>query len=249
MDFLSSQYLISILQIIWIDILLSGDNAVVIALACRSLPAHQRKLGILLGAGTAVGLRIIFAIVVSYLLAVPFLKIVGSVLLLWIAIKLAVGEDEDEREIEASDNLWKAVRTIAIADAVMSFDNVIAIVGASHGDNWLFIFGLLLSIPLIVFGSTLIMALLHRFPVFVWAGAALLGWIAGEMVMSDPAVLNWLASQAPQYVAPYPADPAGLGLQTTLALHYGAAAVGALFVLGCGFILARSAGRGAAKIL
>jgi YjbE family integral membrane protein len=249
MDFLSSQYLISILQIIWIDILLSGDNAVVIALACRSLPAHQRKLGILLGAGTAVGLRIVFAIIVSYLLAVPFLKILGSILLLWIAVKLAVGEDEGEREIEASDSLWKAVRTIAIADAVMSFDNVVAIVGASHGDNWLFIFGLLLSIPLIVFGSTLIMALLHRFPVFVWAGAALLGWIAGEMAMSDPVILNWLAAQAPQYVVPYPADPAGLGIQTAAPLHYGAATAGALFVLACGFFLARNAGRGAAKTL
>src|SRR3954469_23834733 len=110
--FLSTTFLLSLLQVVWIDLLLAGDNAVVIALACRSLPAHQRKLGILLGAGTAVGLRIVFAIIVSYLLAVPFLKILGSILLLWIAVKLAVGEDEGEREIEASDSLWKAVRTI-----------------------------------------------------------------------------------------------------------------------------------------
>ena len=240
--------LVSIVEIVWIDILLSGDNAVVIALACRALPTHQRRLGILLGAGAAVGLRIVFAVIVSYLLAVPFLKIFGGVLLLWIAVRLTRGEDENEREIEASDNLWRAVWTIAVADAVMSFDNVIAIVGASHGDNWLFIFGLLLSIPLIVFGSTLIMTLVRRFPVFVWAGAALLGWIAGEMVVSDPLVLGWLAAHAPQHVAPYPDDPTGLGLQAGNLVGYAAATAGASLVLACGLYLARNAGRGAARI-
>lgn len=133
MDFSSSTFWLSLLQIIWIDLLLSGDNAVVIALACRSLPENRRNLGIWLGAGAAVGLRIIFALVVTYLLAVPYLKVIGGILLFWIAIKLAKGEEEAHNEIEASDNLWKAVRTIAIADAVMSLDNVIAIAGAAKG--------------------------------------------------------------------------------------------------------------------
>jgi len=247
MDLTSSQLLIAVIQIIWIDILLSGDNAVVIALACRSLPPRQRKLGILLGAGTAVGLRIVFAVIISYILAVPVLKLIGGALLFWIAIKLIVGEDEGEKEVEASDNLWRAVRTIAIADAVMSFDNVVAIVGASHGNNWLFVFGLLLSIPLIMVGSQLIMTLVQRFPVFVWAGAALLGWIAGEMILTDPIILNWLASNAPQQVVAAPNDPSGLGIKVVPLLHYGSAVLGALIVVVVGFILARNAGRGAAK--
>ena len=158
--------------------LLSGDNAIVIALACRSLPEKQRKLGMLLGAGTAIALRIVFAIFITYLLQVPFLKIVGGFLLLWIGIKLAVGEEEGGHNIESSDNLWRAVRTIAIADAVMSLDNVIAIAAAAGGNIWLFVFGLLLSIPLIIYGSTLLSSIMERFPIIIWAGAALLGWIA-----------------------------------------------------------------------
>jgi YjbE family integral membrane protein len=246
MDFFSSQFLISVLQIIWIDILLSGDNAVVIALACRSLPAHQKRLGILLGAGTAVALRIVFALIISYLLAVPYLRIVGGLLLFWIAIKLVVGEDDDEHNIAEADNLWKAVRTIAIADAVMSLDNVVAIAAASRGHPELFIFGLLLSIPLIMVGATLITALIARFPIFVWAGAALLGYIAAEMIVTDPAVLGWLSGNAAQLVVPDPTHPP-TGLKPSGLLHYSAAAIGALFVIVLGFILARNAGRGAAK--
>jgi YjbE family integral membrane protein len=245
MDFFSSQFLLSLLQIVWIDILLSGDNAVVIALACRSLPPHQRRLGILLGAGTAVGLRIVFALVISYLLGVPYLRVIGGLLLFWIAVKLVVGEGEDGHEIAEADSLWKAVRTIAIADAVMSLDNVVAIAAASRGHPELFIFGLLLSIPLIMVGATLITTLITRFPIFVWAGAALLGYIAAEMIVTDPAVLGWLSGNAGHLVVPDAHHPAGIGPSGPL--HYGAAAVGAVIVVGLGFILARNAGRGAAK--
>jgi YjbE family integral membrane protein len=187
---LDGAFMASLLQIIWIDLLLSGDNAVVIALACSSLPAHQRRLGIILGAGMAVLLRIIFALVINQLLAVPFLKLAGGFLLLWIAAKLIIGEEEASHDVGENKTLWKAVRTIAIADAVMSLDNVVAIAAAARGHVELFIFGLLLSIPLIVMGSTFVMQLLARFPFLIWAGAALLGWIAGEMIISDPWVVE-----------------------------------------------------------
>jgi YjbE family integral membrane protein len=237
---MESQFWIGLLQIIWIDLLLSGDNAVVIALACRGLPEKQRKWGILLGAGAAVGLRIIFALAITYLLAVPFLKLVGGLLLFWIATKLIVGEEggDGHGNIEESDNLWKAVRTVAIADAVMSLDNVIAIAAASHGNVWLFIFGLALTIPLIIFGSTLILGIIERFPVFVWAGAALLGWIAGEMLLSDPVVLRQLAAWGTGLVTPvevtqtYP-----VGLKPVALAHYGSAVIGALIVLAIGYVL------------
>jgi YjbE family integral membrane protein len=181
---------VAILQIIWIDLLLSGDNAVVIALACRSLPPNVRTWGIVLGAGVAILLRIVFAAVISHLLAVPFLKVVGGLLLLWIAVKLAKGEEAEEKDIAASDKLYKAVWTIAIADAVMSLDNVVAIAAVSKGDPWLFGFGLALSIPLIMVGSQLIMRMIEKLPIIVWAGAALLGWIAGEMIATDHIVAD-----------------------------------------------------------
>ena len=222
MDFSSGTFWLSVLQIVWIDLLLSGDNAVVIALAVRSLPESQRRTGILLGAGTAVGLRIVFALVISYLLAVPFLRIIGGVLLFWIAVKLIKGEEDEEHAVGESETLWKAVRTIAIADAVMSLDNVVAIAAASKGHPELFIFGLLLSIPLIVVGASLITNLIKRFPIVIWAGAALLGWIAGEMIVTDPFFAERLA------------DAAG-------AAHYVAAAVGAVFVVALGYVLRRQA--------
>ena len=183
---ISTASMLAIGQIIWIDLLLSGDNAVVIALACRSLPDRQKRWGILLGAGTAIGLRIVFALLISQILLVPFLMTVGGVMLLWIAVKLLKSEGPGEKNIAAPDKLWQAVRTIAFADAVMSLDNVVAISAASGGNYWLFIFGLAVSIPLIVIGATLITELVSRFPLFVWAGAALLGWIAGEMIVKDP---------------------------------------------------------------
>ena len=238
MDFASSAFWTSLLQIIWIDLLLSGDNAVVIALAVRSLPEKQRKVGIWLGAGAAVGLRIIFAIVVTYLLAVPFLKVVGALLLFWIAIKLAKGEEEAHGDIQASDNLWKAVRTIAIADAVMSLDNVLAIAAAARGHFELFIFGLLLTIPLIIFGARLLSSVLERFPILIWLGAALLGWIAGEMLLSDMAVLQWMQTNMPSWVASVPpSDTNPIGLLPAKVPFYTAAVIGALFVVVVGYVL------------
>ena len=188
---LATQDLIAIGQIIWIDLLLSGDNAVVIALACRSLPENQRKIGIMLGAGTAVLLRIGFAYIITQILAVPFLKAGGGLLLFWIAFKLLHGDDHaNGKEIKAANHLWSAVLTIAIADAVMSLDNVVAIAAIAQDNYWLFIFGLALSIPLIVAGASLVTTLIERFPIFVWAGAAILGWVAGGIIASDQAALD-----------------------------------------------------------
>jgi YjbE family integral membrane protein len=210
MDYLLASS-VAILQIIWIDLLLSGDNAVVIALACRSLPPRLRKWGIVLGAAVAILLRIIFAAVISHLLAIAFLKVVGGLLLLWIAVKLAKGEEAEEKNIPAADKLYKAVWTIAIADAVMSLDNVVAIAAVSKGDAWLFGFGLALSIPLIMVGSQIIMKMIEKFPVIVWAGAALLGWIAGEMMATDPVIANRFGIE-PHSNAVYVAALAGAAL-------------------------------------
>jgi len=182
---------LQILQIVWIDLLLSGDNAVVIAMACRSLPQGQRRWGIILGAGAAVVLRILFAAVIVQLLALPYLHIVSGVLLLWIAVQLAL-DDHAGHKVKARSTLFGAVATIVIADGIMSLDNVVAIAGASRGSLELMIFGLLLSVPMIVFGSTLLLKLLDRFPIIAWAGAALLGWIAGEMIAAEPFVDRWL---------------------------------------------------------
>jgi len=243
MDLTSPTFWVSLLQIIWIDLLLSGDNAVVIALACRSLPQRQRKWGILLGAAAAVVLRICFALAVSALLGIPLLKVAGGLLLFWIAIKLATDEGGDAHQVQAADSLFKAVRTIAIADAVMSLDNVVAIAAASRGHPELFIFGLLLTIPLIVFGSQLLLNLLTRFPILIWAGAALLGWIAGEMLVSDAMSLQGLAALDPALVKldDHGAHPAALP-------HYVASTLGALFVVGVGLVVRRrAASRGDAE--
>jgi YjbE family integral membrane protein len=194
-------------------------------------------MGMLLGAGAAIGLRIIFALMITFLLGVPFLKIIGGVLLLWIGIKLATGEDEAHEQVEGADQLWGAVKTIAIADAVMSLDNVLAISAASHGNVWLFIFGLLLSIPLIIFGAQLITSIIERFPIFIWLGAALLGWIAGEMIVSDPVVVNWLKANMPNLVMNNPKDLKELIPVKTL--YYGAAVVGAAFVVAGGAFMRR----------
>jgi YjbE family integral membrane protein len=241
MDMITAN-LVPILQIVWIDLLLSGDNAVVIALACRQLPPSQRKLGMVLGAGTAIVLRIIFALIITQLLAIPFLKLVGGLLLLWIGVKLAMGEEDGGgHEIAASENLWRAVRTIAIADAVMSLDNVIAIAGAADGNVWLFIFGLLLSIPLIIYGSVILTTLIARYPILVWFGAALLGWIAGEMLVTDGAVVNWIKSIDPTQVADHmKSDGHGgqrLVTEPVAWIEYTAAAIGAALVVLIAFAL------------
>jgi YjbE family integral membrane protein len=216
MDF-SPTYLLAITQIIWIDLLLSGDNAVVIAMACRSLPEQQRRIGILLGAGAAVGLRIVFAFIITQILGVPFLKAFGGLLLVWIAVKLVCGQEHTEHNITASNRLWQAVGTIAVADAIMSLDNVVAIAAIAREDYSLFIFGLALSVPLIVVGASIITRIIANYPVFVWAGAALLGWIAGEMIISDRAAF------------------ARLGMEVPHGLHYAAATAGAALVLALGY--------------
>jgi YjbE family integral membrane protein len=193
-------FVLAVIQIIWIDLVLSCDNAVVIALACKNLPERQRRIGIFLGAGTAVALRIFFALIITYILNVPYLKLVGAVLLFWIAVKLVVEHDDGEEKVESSDSLWGAVRTIAIADAVMSLDNVIAIAAASRGNVYLFIFALLLSIPLVVVGSQIIMRAIQRFPILVWIGAAILGWVIGEMIVTDIAVMGWIKGFDPALI-------------------------------------------------
>lgn len=225
-----------VLEIAWINILLSGDNAVVIALACRALPEHQRKIGVLLGAGVAVLLRIIFALVVSYLMGLPFLRVIGAVLLLWIAVKL-VTEEAGEAEVHASDNLWKAVQTIAIADAVMSLDNVIAVAAVAKGNYWLFIFGLAMSIPIVVVGAQLIMSLLTRFPLLIWAGAALLGWVAGEMLMGDPWPISWLQVHHPEWLHDVPKDVNPTGSEVNHWLEWTAGGIGAAIVLTIAWVM------------
>ena len=182
---MDATFALQLLQIIWINVLLSGDNADVIALACRSLPPRERRIGVLLGAGAAVALRVVFTLVVVSLMEVPYLKLVGGALLVWIAVKLLTDET-DEASVKQSDTIWNAVRTVAIADMVMSLDNVIAIAAAAKGSAALIIFGLGLSVPLIVFGATLIITVLQRYPALVWAGAGLLGWVAGSLIVSDP---------------------------------------------------------------
>ena len=194
---------IALLKIMWINILLSGDNAVVIAMACRGLPPRQRLWGMVLGAGVAVVLRIVFTFVVASLMTLPYLKIAGGLALFYIAAKLLVPEEADEGETEAVEHLWRAVRIVAIADIIMSLDNVIAIAAAAGGNVALLVLGLAISIPLIVAGAALIMTLLDRFPILVWAGAALLGWIVGEVIATDPAIVPFLVGRFGQEGAHY----------------------------------------------
>jgi YjbE family integral membrane protein len=196
-------------KIIWINILLSGDNALVIAMACRSLAPKQRMWGMILGAAAAVILRIIFTGIVATLMELPYLKLVGGLALLVIAAKLLVPEEEEEDGVHAASHLWAAVQIVVVADIVMSLDNVIAVAAAANGSVPLLILGLAISVPLIVAGAALIMALLTRLPLLVWAGAALLGWIAGEVIATDPAVAPLLHRMFD--------GPLGIGLDGVLA--------------------------------
>jgi YjbE family integral membrane protein len=224
-EFLTPEFWLAVGQIILIDIVLGGDNAVVIALACRQLPQAQRTKGILWGTAGAIVLRVILIFFALTLLAIPYLKLVGAVLLLWIGVKLLLPEEGDAHAgIQGSDKLWGAVKTVIVADLVMSVDNVIAIAGAAEAAGGehkmpLVIFGLLVSIPIIVWGSQLALKLMDRFPIIITLGGMLLGWIAGTMAVTDPALAPWLA----------PTDAA----------KYGAAVAGALFVLAVGTLLTR----------
>ena len=187
----------ALLKIIGVNIVLSGDNAVVIALAARSLPPRQQKQAIFWGAGAAIVMRIIITLFAVALLALPWLKLVGSVLLLWIGVKLLIPEDDDPN-ISASDNLWVAIRTILVADLVMSLDNVIAVAAAAGGHWGLLIIGLAISIPLVIFGATLLVKVMERWPIVITIGAALIGFVAGEMAWEDSAIAAW--------TSPYPAS-------------------------------------------
>src|SRR5215471_1602235 len=188
------QFWISVLQIIWINVLLSGDNAIVIALACRNLPQKQRFMGMVLGTGVALLLRLIFATVVSTLMLLPYVKIAGGLALFWIAVKLLMPSEGADSGHSSSDSLWRAVKLIAVADVVMSLDNVIAVAAVADGSLALLVFGLGISIPAIVAGANIIMALLNYFPLIIWAGAALLGWIAGDVIATDPVIADYAAS-------------------------------------------------------
>jgi YjbE family integral membrane protein len=225
---LTGAFWVAVGQIILIDIVLGGDNAVVIALACRRLPAAQRTKGILWGTAGAIVLRVILIFFALTLLAIPYLKIVGALLLLWIGVKLLLPDDEDEHgNIQASDKLWAAVKTVIVADFVMSLDNVIAIAGAAEGGGdhklALVVFGLLVSIPIIVWGSQLVLKLMDRYPFIITFGGMLLGWIAGTMAVTDPGVAQWVPMTTPEAAGGKPA--------VVPTAYYAAAIGGALFVL------------------
>lgn len=211
-EWLASIHWGAVLQIVIIDVLLGGDNAVVIALACRNLPLQQRTRGILLGTAGAIVLRLILVSFAVFLLDIPFLKLAGGLLLFWIGAKLMLPEDDTHKNVSATNQLWGAVKTIIVADFVMSLDNVIAIAGAAqtaHASHqiWLVAFGLVLSIPIIVWGSTLVLKILDRFPIVIIAGAALLGWIGGGLIVTDPVTDDWASLDTP--MAMYAAHIAG----------------------------------------
>jgi YjbE family integral membrane protein len=235
--FTTPEFWIAVGQIIMIDILLGGDNAVVIALACRKLPPAQRRLGILWGTAGAILLRVVLIFFALTLLQIPFLKLIGAALLIWIGVKLLLPEEEESHgNIQASDKLWAAVKTVIVADLVMSVDNVIAIAGAAEsagGDHTmpLVIFGLLVSIPIIVWGSQLVIKLMDRFPAVIVGGGMLLGWIAGTMAVTDPAVLGWMPLAGP--------TEAGKTPEVQALVRYGAGIAGALLVLAVGKLMAR----------
>jgi len=218
MEFGSPAFWVAVLQIIAIDIILGGDNAVVIALASRRLPAHQRNRAIFWGVFGAIALRVVLIFFALQLLKIPFLKIVGGILLFWIGMKLLMPQDEGGHEIDASTNLAGAIKTIIVADAVMSLDNVIAIAAAAKDSIGLVVFGLVVSVPIIVWGSKLVLMLMDRFPIVIVAGAALLGWIAGDMLVHDVVVKDWVVANAAW-------------------LKYGGPVMGALLVVGAGKLI------------
>jgi len=209
-EFFTPAFLTGFFTIIGIDIILSGDNAVVIALAARSLPEHQQKRAVFWGAGVAVGLRVALATIALQLLRLPYLKLAGGVMLLWIAVKLLL--PSGEADIEPADHLWAAIKTIVVADFVMSLDNVVAVAAAARGSVTLLAIGLIISIPLVVFGASMLMKLMERWPIIITIGAALLGWTALEMMVTDVSLEAWFHSM-PRY------------------LHYVFPAAGAFFVV------------------
>jgi YjbE family integral membrane protein len=220
----SPDFWIGLVKIIWINIILSGDNAVVIALAARSLPPQQQRKAIFWGSGAAVVLRIVLTVVAAWLLELPYLQVVGGLLLLWIGVQLlSEDDDEDEGNSKEYGSLMAAVRTILIADLVMSLDNVIAVAAAAKGSMVLLVLGLAISIPLVIFGSTLMIKLMERFPIIVVLGAGLIGWVGGETIASDVAFKDFAAANT--------------------WLHYAAAVAGAVFVVAVGKMLQARGGK------
>lgn len=216
-------FILILLQIIVIDLLLGGDNAVVIAMACRKLPAHLRNKAIVIGTIGAIIARIILLVVAVKLLGLPYLKLVGGLLLLWIGIKLVANEDEDS-DIKGATSLWKTAMTIVVADVVMSLDNVLAVAAAGKGNYLLVALGVVISIPIIIAGSKLVLAIINRFPVVIMLGGALIGWIAGSMMVTDPAISHL--------------QIAAINYLPTIA-----GAVGALLVLAIGVVKSRLAAK------
>jgi YjbE family integral membrane protein len=257
-QFSDPAFWLALVQIIGVNIVLSGDNALVIALACRGLPKRQQRMGIMLGAGAAVVLRIVFTVIIAWMLATPWLKLAGGVLLLWIGWKLMQPAESDD-EVQASGHLGGAVRIIVIADAVMSLDNVIAVAAAARGDVVLLSTGLIISVPLVIFGATLLMRLIEPFPGIIVLGGALIGYIAGEVAVTDPALERAIDAAAPWLVWAAPtlcsflvvlvgrltAGPAKAGADTTAGTLVGAAGalllrvVGRLLVAAAVFVAAR----------
>jgi YjbE family integral membrane protein len=232
LDELTTQvFWIGLLKIIGVNLILSGDNAVVIALAARSLPQRQQKAAVLWGSGAAVAMRIVLTIFAVALLTLPWLKLVGSLLLFWIGIKLLLPEEGDEN-INASDNLISAIKTILIADLVMSIDNVIAVAAAAQGSMTLLVLGLAISIPLVIFGSTLLLHLMERWPVIITIGGGLLGFVAGEMLVTDPALKGWLSGIGVEFDGEKP-KVGGLSLEIICGL------AGAVIVIAAGTLIGK----------
>ena len=230
-ELLTQGFWFGLAKIIGVNIILSGDNAVVIALAARSLPQKQQKQAIIWGSAAAIVMRVVLTFFAVALLTLPWLKIIGSLLLFWIGIKLLIPEEGDE-EIKASDQLLAAIKTILLADLVMSLDNVIAVAAAAGGSAVLLILGLAISIPLVIFGATLLLKLMERFPVIITIGAGLIGWVAGEMSVADSALEGWLTGLGVQYADGRP-QVGGFSLEILAGI------VGIVIVVAVGTLLAR----------
>jgi len=233
-ELVTQAFWIGLLKIIGVNIILSGDNAVVIALAARSLPQKQQKQAVFWGAGAAIVLRIVLTLFAVALLTLPWLKLIGSALLFWIGVKLLVPE-EDDGDIAASEHLLTAIKTILIADLVMSLDNVIAVAAAAGGSVVLLILGLAISIPLVIFGATLLIKLMERFPVIITIGAGLIGWVEGEMLVADSALEGWFTGMGVQYVDGHP-KVGGFSLEILAGI------VGIVIVVVLGTLLGRRKG-------
>ena len=225
----SPAFWVALLQIIMADIVLSGDNAVVIALATRSLPREQQRVAIFWGTFAAVAMRVTLTIVAVALLKLPLLKLIGALMLLWIAVQLLLPEEESAGEGMATGSLGAAIRTILLADLVMSVDNIIAIAAAAKGSILLLVIGLAVSIPLVIFTSTFLLKVMERYPIIITVGAALLGWVAGEMAVSDPLIADWVNANAHW-------------------LHTAAPVAGAVLVVGLGKFLASRAEAGEERL-